>query len=166
MRQSLVLVGLATLATGAATAAYGQIPALPRTAGSELVELRNGNGRAVVARQGTILVTVRRGRIRVVDLRGGGRPVISCNKRLRRVSATTVQTLGFDLRCFVSSGKDGSRGPWQVVIRGRGIFASARVLGSVTLDAVNEGPRGRYKIADQPWKRWPRNPQTYVLLRK
>jgi len=164
MRQSLVLVGLAALATGAATAAYGQIPALPRTAGSELVELRNGNGRAVVARQGTILVTVRRGRIRVVDLLGGKRPNANCNKRLRRVSATTVESRGTDLRCSVTS--DGGAGPWQVVINGRGIFASARARGSLTLDAWNEGPRGRYKIADQRWKLWPRNPQTYELFRK
>jgi len=164
MRRSLVLVGLAALATGGAEAAYAQFPVLPRTSGSELVELQHGNGRAVVAKQGTILVTVRRGRIRVVDLRGGGRPNVRCNKRLRRVSATTVEYVGSDLSCRVWSGENG--GPWQVVIRGRGIFASARVRGSVTLDGVDAGPTGRYRIAGGGWKRWPRNPQTYVLLRK
>jgi hypothetical protein len=111
-----------------------------------------------------VVVTLRAGRIRIVDLPTGGRPRWECgDKPQTRVNATTVEFRGRNIRCIVWSGSGG--GPWQVVIRGQGIFASGRVRGSLTLDAPNEGPTGRYRIGNGSWKRWPRAAHTYVLRR-
>ena len=81
----------------------------------------------------------------------------------RRIRATTVEYTGPNLRCRVSSGR--AAAPWQAVIRGRGIFASGVVKGSLTLDAFQSGSPGQYRIGNGGWKRWPRNAHTYVLHR-
>lgn len=165
MRRILVLVTFAASALGAAEPAFAEVPILLRTPGSQLVELDRGNGRAVIGKRGSVVVTLRgAGRLRIVDLPGSGRPRWSCgDKRETRVNPTTVQFRGPNLSCIVWSGSGG--GPWQVVIRGQGIFASGRVRGSLTLDAPNEGPTGRYRIGNSSWKRWPRVAHTYVLRR-
>jgi hypothetical protein len=166
MRRTLLLVMIAGLATGAAEAASGAVPVLLRTPGAELVELQGGNGRAVVARRGSLLLAVGSGRLRIVDLPGAGRPNLNppCQRRARRVRANAVEISGTNIRCRVWSGENG--GPWQVVIRGRRISASGIVKGSLTLDAANSGPTGRYRIAGGDWKRWPRQAKTFSLNRK
>ena len=166
MRRILVLLTVAALAAGAGEAAFGSVPVLLRTPGAEFVQLENGNGRAALSKRGALFISLGRGRIRVVDLPGAGRPNISapCQRRARRVSARTVEIRGRNLGCRIWSGDDG--GPWQVIIRGRGINASGSVLGSLTLDGVDRGPTGSFKIADRSSQSWPRTARTYVLDRK
>ena len=163
MRRVMVLVLVAGLAIGVADAAFSWT-VFSRTPGSEFVEVRGGNGRAVISRRGSVLMNlVRGGVIRIVDLPGNGHPNISCNKAGRRVRPSTVEYSGPNLRCRVSSGQTGA--PWQAVIRGRGIFASGVVRGSLTLDAFQSGPPGQYRIGNGGWHRWPRTAHTYVLHR-
>lgn len=166
MRQILVLVMVAGLAIGAAEAARGAVPVLLRTPGAQGIELLGGNGRAVVGRRGTLLLTINSGRLRIVDLPGAGRPNLSpqCEQRAHRVSATTVEITGRSIRCRIWSGDDG--GPWQAIMRGRGISASGIVKGSLTLDGANTGAVGIYRIGGGQWNRWPRRVHTYELNRK
>jgi hypothetical protein len=148
----------------AADASYGQVDSALRTPGAELIELRTGYGRAVIGRRGSVLIRVSTGRVRIVDLPGGRRPNRSCNKRGVRVSRSTVQYSGSDVRCRIWSGTRG--GPWQAVISGRRISAAGSVRGSVTLDAYNTGPRGRYRIAGGSLRFWPRAARTFELWRR
>jgi hypothetical protein len=166
MRRTLVLVTVAALATGAADAAFAGVPVMLRTPGAEFVEIKHGKGRAVVTRRGSIIMNlVRRGQIRIIDLPEGGHPHIRCNKAGVRVRPFVLQFRGPNLRCRVSSGESG--GPWQSVMRGRGIFASGVVRGSLTLDAVDRGPAGTFRIGGAgDWRPWPRNARTYALDRK
>jgi hypothetical protein len=165
MRRTLLLVMIAGLAMGAAEAASAAVPVLLRTPGAEQVELQGGNGRAVVARRGVLLLTIGSGRLRIVDLPGAGSPNLNrqCRQRTRRVRPNAVEITGTSIRCQIWSGENG--GPWQVVIRGRRISASGIVRGSLTLDAVNSGPTGQYRIAGESWKRWPRQARTFSLDR-
>ena len=158
------MIFVAALAMWAADASYGQAGYSLRTPGAELIELRTGYGRAVIGRRGSVLIRVSLGRIRVVDLPGGGRPNRSCNKRGVRVSRSTMQYSGSDVRCRVWSGSTG--GPWQAVITGRRISAAGSARGSLTLDAYDTGPRGRYRIAGGALRYWPRTARTFELWRR
>jgi hypothetical protein len=109
-----------------------------------------------------VFVNLGSGRVRVIDLPSGKAPWHRCNSEGRRVSETTIEYRGRDVRCRVSS--LGEPRPWQLVIRGHGIFASGVVRGSLTLDAFDEGPAGRFQIADRPVRRWPRAVRTYPLV--
>ena len=164
MRRSIVGILVAAIAMWVAHASYGQAGSALRTPGAQLLELRAGYGRAVIGRRGSVLIRVSVGRIRVVDLPGGGRPNRSCNKRGVRVSRSTVQYSGRDVRCRVWSGTAG--GPWQAVLTGRGINAAGSAKGSLTLDAYNTGPRGRFRIAGGQLRYWPRAVRTYTLFRR
>jgi hypothetical protein len=159
-RLALPTLILALAAAFAPIASAADVAA--RTSGAQTFELRNGHGRAVVTRRGTVLVNVQRGRVRVIDLPGGRPPRHRCTGEERRVSETAIEYRGKDLRCSVSS--LGQARPWQLVIRGHGVFASGVVRGSLTLDAVDTGRAGRFQIGDRPLKRWPRAPRTYALL--
>ena len=158
------MIFVAALAMWAADASYGQADYSLRTPGAQLIELRTGYGRAVIGRRGSVLIRVSLGRIRVVDLPGGGRPNRSCNKRGVRVSRSTMQYSGSDVRCRVWSGSTG--GPWQAVITGRRISAAGSARGSLTLDAYDTGPRGRYRIAGGALRYWPRTARTFELWRR
>ena len=167
MRRTLVLITVAALATGAADAAFARAPVLLRTPGSEFIELRSGNGRAVVTGRGSLGLNIRTGRLRIVDLPQAGRPHLTsrCQRRARRVSPTTLEIVGRNIGCVIWSGESGGR--WQAVLRGRLIDASGKVRGSLTLDGVRRGPTGRFSIgADGSWANWPRNARTYGLDRK
>jgi len=158
------VIFVAALAMWAADASYGQADFALRTPGAQLIELRAGYGRAVIGRRGSVLIRVSLGRIRIVDLPGGRRPNRSCNKRGVRVSSSTVQYSGSDVRCRVWSGTTG--GPWQAVITGRRISAAGSSRGSLTLDAYNTGPRGQYRIAGGSLRLWPRTARTFELWRR
>jgi hypothetical protein len=166
MRRILVLLTIAVLATGAAEAASGAVPVLLRTPGAEFVELQGGNGRAVIARRGSLFLTVGSGRMRIVDLPAAGRPNVNdqCRRRARRVRPNAVEIVGTDIRCRIWSGQNG--GAWQVIVRGRRISASGVVKGSLTLDALNRGFPGRYRIGGDTWERWPRRAKTISLDRR
>jgi hypothetical protein len=157
MRRITFLTLLAAVSLAAGGAAQAATTAF-RTPGAQSLELRFGNGRAVVGKRGSLNVRVVRGRVRIIDLPGGTRPNRSCNRRGIRVSRVAVEFRGRDVRCLVWG-----NGPWQVVMRGSGIHAAGKVRGSLTLDAVNVGSRGVYKIGAREFRRWPRAPRTYVL---
>jgi hypothetical protein len=159
MRRTTFLTLLAAVSLAAGGAADAATTTF-RTPGAQWVELRFGNGRAVFARKGVVNINVSRGRVRVVDLPGGTRPTRTCNRRGVRVSAFALEYRGRNVRCLVSG-----PGPWQVVVTGRGIYASGRVRGSLTLDGVDVGSPGIYKIGSRDFRRWPRAPRTFVLLR-
>jgi|Tabmets5t2r1_1033131.scaffolds.fasta_scaffold32080_3 hypothetical protein len=165
MRRILLLATIGALAVGGAEDVSAGGPALLRTPGAQLVELRGGAGRGVVTGKGALLLHLRKGQVRIVDRPGGDRPNVNrgCRRRAERVSRTTLEIRGRDIGCFVSSERNG--GPWQVVMRGRGVSASGSVKGSLTLDAVDAGRPGRFRIGDEDWRRWPRTVRTYVLDR-
>jgi hypothetical protein len=158
---ALTLLAAVALAGAGAAEASGSVATALRTPGAQSVELRSGNGRAVVSRRGSLNMRVVSGRIRIVDLPGGARPMRSCNRRGVWVSAVAVEYRGRDVRCLVW----GDSRPWQAVMRGRGIYASGKALGSLTLDAVNAGPPGIYSIGSRDFRRWPRAPRTFTLRR-
>ena len=165
MRRILVLVTAVALAAGAAEAAFGSVPVLLRTPGAELVELRDGNGRAAITGKGAFNIQVDRGRVRIVDLSDPGRPNLTDGRRCRaqRISRRTVEIRGRDIRCLVWSGENGAR--WQAILRGRGISGGGSVRGSVTLDGADVGPTGTYRTGDSDFRRWPRSVETHVLRR-
>jgi hypothetical protein len=133
---------------------------LGRTPGAERFEVKRGHGRAVITKKGSALVVVRRGRIRVVDRPGGLHPTVSCNRWPVRVSSTTRQLRGRDLRCHVFGA-----GPWQVIAKGAGINASGTVRGSLTLQATPGKRRGLYRVGQGKLKRWPLATKTYNVAR-
>jgi hypothetical protein len=159
MRRTTFLTVLAAVSLAAGGAAHAAATTF-RTPGAQSFELRFGNGRAVVAKSGSLNVRLVRGRVRIIDLPGGSRPNRSCNRSGIRVSRVAVEFRGQDVRCLVWGA-----GPWQVVMRGRGIHAAGKVRGSLTLDGVDVGARGVYSIGGSGFKRWPREPKTFVLRR-
>jgi hypothetical protein len=163
MRRILVPLAVAALAAGVAEAAFGSVPVPLRTPGAELFELQGGHGRAALTKRGSIFISIGRGRLRIIDLVGPGRPNLndSCRQRGRQVSARTLEISGRNIRCRVWSGDNGGR--WQVIIRGRGINVSGSVLGSLTLDGADTGAIGTYRIGGRSERPWPRSARTYVL---
>ncbi|MGH3021396.1 MAG: hypothetical protein ACRDOP_02595 [Gaiellaceae bacterium] len=159
MRRTTFVALLAAASLAAGSAADASVTTF-RTPGAQSFALNDGNGRAVVTKRGALLIRVVRGRIRVVDLPGGTRPSRSCNRGGVRVSGVAVEYRGRDVRCRVFG-----PGPWQVIMRGRGINAGGKVRGSLTLDGVDAGARGVYKIGDRAFRRWPRLATTFVLRR-
>jgi hypothetical protein len=159
-RLALLVLIPALAVTLAPTAFAADVAA--RTPGAQSFQVWNGHGRAVISRRGAVFVNLGSGRVRVIDLPDGKAPWHRCNSEGRRVSGTTIEYRGRDVRCRVSS--LGEARPWQLVIRGHGIFASGVVRGSLTLDAFDEGPAGRFQIADRPVRRWPRVVRTYPLV--
>jgi hypothetical protein len=160
MRRATALTLLAAVSLAGGSTADAA-PTTFRTPAAQSLELRSGNGRAVVSRRGSLNIRVVSGRVRIVDLPGGPRPNRSCNRRGVRISGVAVEYRGSDVRCLVW----GDSRPWQAVIRGRGIYAAGKVLGSLTLDAVNVGSRGLYRVGSHDFRRWPRAPRTFVLRR-
>jgi hypothetical protein len=167
MRRILILSLVASMAAVATESAAASVLEPRRTAGAQLVELTGGNGRAAVVRRGALLITMNRGRLRIVDLvlGDGRRPSMSqtCRSRARRVSSRTLEIRGRNIGCVVSTGPSGA--PWQAIMEGRGINASGSVKGSLTLDGTNSGPTGRFRIGGGASRPWPRFPQTYSLSR-
>lgn len=159
MRRIFVPLLISTVVAAAGSTAHGAVVEHMRTPGAEWVSLDGGRGRAVLTRRGSFLVRMR-GRVRVIDLPGGTRPNRRCNRRGVRTSRVAVEYRGRDLRCRVWG-----VGPWQVVMRGSRINVSGVVRGSLTLDAVNSGRTGRFKIGEGPTRPWPRSPKTFVLRR-
>jgi hypothetical protein len=144
---ALVLVAIPAAQTSAATAL--------RTPGAVGVSLRDGVGLASISRRGSLLMRVGYGRIWVTDLPGGSAPNVSCDRRGRRVSDSTVVYRGSGVSCRVFGG------PWRVRMRGRNIDADGVVLGYLTLD--REGARGRYSIDGSRYRLWPASRTTYRL---
>jgi hypothetical protein len=157
MRRFLLSLIVGAVALGAAASATAAVSSAA-TAGGQSVQTFHGNGRAVLAKRGSVLAVVGSGRIRVTDLPGGSRPARSCNKTRRRISAVTMVYRGRDVRCRVWG-----VGPWRVTFLGRGISVSGIVRGYLVLDAYARGPTGKYKIGSRPRRYWPRTARTFRL---
>jgi hypothetical protein len=133
-----------------------------RVPGSEAVELRRGIGYAALWDRGAVLGRVYRGRVRVINLRGGGAPsgwVRGCERREGRL-AGALYCQGSGLRFWIHGGT------WKIQLRGRGINASGVVRGTLALDRAPQG-RGVFRIGDEdvdnPFRRWPRDLTFYRL---
>jgi hypothetical protein len=119
-------------------------------AGGKPLSLEDGRGVAVVkSREGSILGSVDRGRIRATNA-----SVYGCESR-KRVNRSTVLCIGRDLD-FSATGYR-----WQIVASGAGINASGKLKGTVTL----QGTSGTYSLeagGTDP-RPWPRSPRTFRL---
>jgi hypothetical protein len=166
MRLLVIWSAVAILAAGICDAALAKVPVLLRTQGAELVQLNGGKGRAVITGRGAIFLDMGPGWLRIIDLAGPGHPKVSdpCRDRARRVRPSAIEVRADHIGCRIWSGKSGAR--WQVIMRGRRINASASVRGSLTLDGVNRGRRGSYRIGASGLRRWPREAETFDLDRR
>lgn len=122
--------------------------------GSQL-SLTKGRGTAAVhSSDGSLLGTVGRGRIVVVNRPVGGKTSVrfwGCEQR-RRPAARTVVCIGRGLRVSVVNGS------WVTTFKGRGVNASAVVEGRLRL----RGQRGTFEI-DGVTRSWPSTFRTYLL---
>lgn len=149
------LVLVAFCALGLAPGAGAQ--PLPRELVGEggALSLAKGRGTAAVqSRSGSLLGSVRRGRITVVDRPAGARTTVrfwGCEERRRPTARKTV-CIGQDLRVSVLSGS------WTTTLKGRGVNASAVVEGRLRI----RGQRGTFAI-DGVTRSWPRVFRSYVL---
>jgi len=139
-----------TLAALAATPAPG---ALERTSGSVYVQYQNGNGAAGIRYRGNFIGHI-----------GCGRIIASQNVI---VSGGFVKKL--DSGLFLYRGQNlGFRTPgthiWRLRVNGRGIYASGFVRGCMTLNGVDTGPTGSFRIGqDGMLRAWPRLSRAYKL---
>lgn len=119
-------------------------------AGGKPLSLSDGRGIAVVkSREGAILGSVQRGRLRVTN---GN--VYGCESR-KRITRSTVLCVGRNLD-FSATGRH-----WRIVARGSGINASGKLKGIVTL----QGTSGTYSLeagGSDP-RPWPRAARTFRL---
>lgn len=147
-----LLLGLTTVATASAAPV-----ALDRflAADTELVELKNGRGKAVLRVRGGMNGHLRRGTLRLVDLPAGAKTRIGVYgaEWVRRVSDRVAVYGGRDLTFYAF------KGWWKAQIKGRGIDVGAAARGRLTLS----GRTGTYWIGDGEWKPWPQEPTTFRL---
>jgi hypothetical protein len=156
MRLKLVPLVLGALcALGLAPGAGAQLPDRQLEGEGSALSLVDGRGTAVVrSRSGSLLGTVRRGRIVVVDRADGPKTTVrlwGCEER-RRPSARKTVCIGRGLHVSVLNGR------WITTLRGRGINASAVVEGRLRI----RGSRGTFSI-DGVTRSWPPEFRTYVL---
>ncbi len=158
MRRFPIVLSLAALALVFAATALAA-PALrdPAVAGTPL-SLVGGKGLAVVTSEdGTILGTIKQGSITFTDYPRGAATKAApgkwgCEKR-KRLNRKTVVCSGQDLHFTITGGA------WMATLRGRGISASAVVVGKVLL----RGTKGTFSIDGGKYQRWPLKGQTYKL---
>jgi hypothetical protein len=151
MLRRLFLIGI-VLVVGLLAVPTVTAVSLGRTPGSVEFQLLNGAGTARIRYRGNFLGHVGRGRIvatNAVTLSG-------CESR-RALSATLKECRGTDL---------GFRTPswtrWKVRLSGRRIDAAGYVAGCATLNGVNSGNRGRFRIGSVV-RGWPVEARTYRL---
>jgi hypothetical protein len=132
----------------------------PRTPGSVYLQFREGAGVAKVRFKGNFFGRIARGRI---------------------VTTRNVTVSGYSTRRVLASGLIEYRGPnsqstfmgfrtpqpparWRLRLFGRGIYASGFVGGCMTLNGVDTGPTGLFKIGqDSVFRAWPRATTAYRL---
>jgi hypothetical protein len=143
---------LIVLVTGLLAAPSFGAVSLDRTPGSVEFQLLSGAGTARVRFRGNFLGHVGRGRIvatKAVTLSG-------CESR-RVLSTTLKECRGTDL---------GFRTPgwtsWRLRLSGRRIDAAGYVRGCATLNGVDMGNRGRFRIGDVE-RHWPVQATRYKL---
>ncbi len=153
----LILLLALALAPGAqAELVVGSQPERTLVGAGHSLSLEHGRGLAVVrSRDGSILGSVGRGRVRITNVARGERTkvAVSCCERTRRPNRRTIACSGRRLSFSVTGGA------WKVVLSGNRVNASAVLLGAVTL----RGTRGTFSIANGPERAWPRTARTFRL---
>ena len=153
-RKAFPLVLGAFCALGLAPGAGAQPDRVLQGDGSALA-LVNGRGTAAThSRNGSLLGTLRRGRIAVVDRAGGAKTTVrfwGCEER-RRPSPRKTVCIGRGLRVSVLNGS------WITTLRGRRVNASAVAEGRLRI----RGSRGTFAI-DGVSRSWPSEFRTYAL---
>ncbi len=151
----LVLSGVAlVLTTGASAAVADRSPA----GGASQLSLVKGKGLATLTSEdGTVIGRIVQGSITFVDYPRGTKTEFNarkwgCEKR-RRLDRKTIFCSGRNLHFQIVGGA------WLATMRGRGISASAVVVGKVRL----RGTRGTFKIDDDARRRWPTVAETFKL---
>jgi hypothetical protein len=141
-----ILIALVAVPTGDAVVA--------RTPGARYVQLLDGRGVARVRYTGNFFGRIGRGRIvatRSVVVNG-------CESR-RRLSSTLIECRGRDVTFHAAAGTT-----WRLQLRGRRINASGFVHGCMTLNGVDAGDPGRFRIGQYATlRRWPRTATAYTL---
>ena len=149
----LVLVALCALGLAPSAGAHPLARGLAGDGAS--LSLENGRGTAAVhSRTGSLLGSLRRGRITVVDRPAGAKTTVrlyGCAER-RRPNARTIVCIGEGLQVSVRNGA------WLVTFKGRRVNASAVAEGRLRL----RGSRGTFEI-DGVTRRWPAVFRTYLL---
>jgi hypothetical protein len=148
----LFLIGTLVLAGLIAAPAPGAI--LARTPGSAEVELRGGAGLAKIRNRGTLIGHVVRGRVVATN-----NVTVTGWESRRRLSPALVSYRGTDLYFKVYS----TQGRWRIRLNGRGVSAGGFVRGCLTLNGVDVGWTGRYRIDSPDFRRWPREATSYKL---
>ena len=132
----------------------GAATTFARTPGSVYVQFIDGAGIAKVRYRGTFLGRVGRGRIvGTRNMHFGG-----CEAR-RRLANGLKLCHGTALTFRTPSDER-----WRVRMRGRRIDATGFVRGCMTLDGVNRGDPGQFRIGDTI-RDWPRSATRYRLGR-
>jgi hypothetical protein len=147
----LAVVCLTSVASASAAPSLGRYLA----ADTDRVELRNGRGIAAFHARGAMFGFVRRGSVRIVDLRRGAETTVSVDgaESVRRLSDRVTVYRGRRISFYVE------RGWWKVRLRGRGIDAGAAVHGRLAL----QGQAGTYALRDGAQQDWPRTRQVFRL---
>jgi hypothetical protein len=125
-----------------------------RTPGTAAIELRAGAGTAKIRFRGTLIGYVARGKIVATN-----NVTVTGQESRRRISPSLVAYRGSELRFKVFN----TNGQWRLRLNGRGISASGFVRGCMTLNGVDSGPTGWYRIESSDFRRWPRQATTYKL---
>jgi hypothetical protein len=153
MRRRLLLICI-MLVAGVVAVPTSSAVILDRTLGSAEIELRAGAGVAKIRFRGTFIGYVARGRIVATN-----NVTVTGSESRRRISPTLIAYRGTELRFKVYS----TAGRWRLRLSGRGISAGGFVRGCMTLNALDVGPTGWYRIQSPDFKRWPRQARTYKL---
>jgi hypothetical protein len=122
---------------------------------TDRVELENGHGVATFTARGAMFGYVRRGSVRIVDLRRGRDTVISVDgaERRREISDRVTVYRGRRISFYVE------RGWWKVRIQGHDIDAGAAVHGRLAL----KGRSGKFALRDGTSRDWPRQRRVFRL---
>lgn len=142
----VLVVGLLGVPTAGGTVA--------RTTGSSYLQLLDGHGTAKVKRHGNFFGRVGRGR--VVATRN---VIVSGWEHRRAVSRTLVEYRGRGVT-FRTPGT----GKWRLRLYGRNVDASGFVRGCMTLNGVDSGDPGQFRLgASGQLRPWPRAATRYQL---
>jgi hypothetical protein len=132
---------------------------LARTSGSVYVQFMHGAGAAKVRYRGNFLGRVGRGRI--VATRN---VIVGGYASRRTLDSGLIEYRGPDSAHASMSFRTPGDVAWRLRLFGHGIDATGFVRGCMTLDAVNVGPTGSFKIGQSGTTRpWPRAARTYRL---
>jgi len=125
------------------------------TSDTDRVELENGHGEAAFTARGAMFGYVRRGSVRIVDLRRGPDTAISVDgaENERKINNRITVYRGRRISFYVE------KGWWKVRIQGHNIDAGAAVHGRLAL----KGRSGTFALRDGKPRDWPRHRRVFRL---